>query len=296
MLSGCAGMQAGNDLPLPPEPAAADSGIVEKACRSGRPFALVDFFAQRDPYLGHRSPATNGHSIDGDDISDVLHGDLLAKLIELSGKTVLAYGIDDPEDKHNAIPIPKILDALSHMIELIRAGAMPQPAAVVIAVEERKSLADLNAVFFEGRPEATTDTIAGKKGEIASKFKDVYHERPDYHDLYRLIRELKDMGIPLITAAGNDHSRTVNLLGIIGGTTIGALTPDGRIAPYSNRSSLTTIYRMGEITLRTEKEGVDINDDGEADFPWSMTSGGKGANNGARRNGTSFATGNVCAP
>lgn len=76
----------------------------------------------------------------------------------------------------------------------------------------------------------------------------------------------------------------------------------GNIAKYSNQSSLTTVYRVGEFKTRRVEGGVDINGDGKADFPTEVLSNDEeliasfrgNSTWGANVKGTSFATPNVC--
>lgn len=92
--------------------------------------------------------------------------------------------------------------------------------------------------------------------------------------LTAILHDLKEMGIPLITAAGNDYSgEYINLIGLHGGISIGALTYDGSsIAPYSNNNSLTSQYRIGDYIARATGDGIDINNDGITDFDQSLLS------------------------
>ena len=89
------------------------------------------------------------------------------------------------------------------------------------------------------------------------------------------IERLDKAGIKVVTGAGNDYAENyINLYAIAGAVPIGALSHDGkRIAPYSNQNSLTSIYRVGDFIGRQVSGGIDINNDGKADFNDTLLSG-----------------------
>ncbi|MEM7646397.1 MAG: hypothetical protein AAF203_05765, partial [Pseudomonadota bacterium] len=70
-------------------------------------------------------------------------------------------------------------------------------------------------------------------------------------------------------------STNINFVSFMGATTVGSLTQfDGKPAPYSNLSGFVRDYRVGDIISRKVQGGIDINNDGVADFIDSQLSDG----------------------
>jgi hypothetical protein len=85
----------------------------------------------------------------------------------------------------------------------------------------------------------------------------------------------KEEGIPVFLPAGNNYSTKINMAGLLGAHTIGALNYDrSRVAAYSDQSPFTTIFRAGDILSAKSGNGIDINGDNIPDFLNTEISGG----------------------
>jgi hypothetical protein len=286
-----------------------DNEKISVICKSDAPWIVIDFFSAKDPDHGQRH-AFHHSDIDGDRIDDVHHGDLVEALLKVSGKKVISYGLAGTErDVSELVEEDDLTGKIADIIERIKTGDMPTPAALTLSLHWFATLDELHQTF--GKDLALTfDNIADKKSEIIARIKQKYGENGSgdklvdfYYKTHQQFTELEELGVPVVIAAGNLHSKAVNVLSILGGISVGALTPDGGdIAKYSNQSSLTTVYRVGEFKTRRVEGGVDINGDGKADFPTEVLSNDEeriasfrgDSTWGANVKGTSFATPNVC--
>jgi len=156
------------------------------------------------------------------------------------------------------------------------------------------------------------NNLHSKQEEIIARLNEQYGDNGSgdeildfYYKTHEQFMALKNQDVTIIVAAGNSHSKKVNVLSLLGGISVGALTPDrNHIAPYSNQNSLTTIYRVGEFKTHRVPGGVDINGNGNADFSTPLLSNDtaliktfRGTKTwGATAQGTSYAAPNLCNP
>jgi len=240
-----------------------NASTINHICNSAAPLLVIDNFKTRAAGFGINIPAAAAIDLDGDGIKDIAHGDMVAKVAELSGKQVITYGIVDHFRQED------IIAAYKDIITRIKQNEIPAPSAIVMSLsftintrgitDYAKGVTDLSASNLQGKQSEVVSSLAS--GSIPEK-------------LFQEFHALKVMGIPVITAAGNGFSNdSYNFYGMLGAITIGASTTDGQIAPYSNQSSLTSIYRTGDYIARKTADGIDINNDGIAEFSADILSG-----------------------
>lgn len=244
--------------------AADDAAILRTACASPAPFLVVDSFALNAADYG--VPAgSKTIDLDNDGIMDIAHGDMVAKIAELSGRQVIRYGIPYPHRTED------IRDAYTDILAHIEDESIEKPAAVIMSLSFTLNRFGITNYVLEAA-NINPENIRERSAAIVDGLKPA--SQP--YQIHTLFNSLNDRGVPVITAAGNGFSNdSYNFYGVLGAVSIGALTHDGAaIAPYSNRSSLTTEYRVGDFIIRKVQGGADIDGDGDADFDSSVLSGG----------------------
>jgi|GEM_PF-1484403 len=241
---------------------------VERICESDAPLLIVDAFSAKQPDFGVTARPTV--DMNGDEIDEIAHGDLTEKVAQLTGKKTISYGlVMDATGRGTSDLEP----ALQEIFQLIEGGIMPRPAALILSLETRITISDLR----EHGMEITPVNAGEKEREIVEILDDIYGADDWRLREYRTMQQLIDKGIPMVTAAGNGYSEnSINLLGAFNTITVGALTYTGdMLAAYSNDNGVTDIYRTGDMIIREVADGIDINDDGVADFPQGLLSNGK---------------------
>ncbi len=242
---------------------AAIEGAVNRICESADPLLVIDGFYARRPDFGTQSPPNV--DINGDNLYDIGHGDLTEKIARNTGKETIAYGVSDVE---GALTMDGISYALEDSLRLIKEGSMRKPAAVILAVENSMGITD----FPFHDMGLTPENAAGKHEQIIRQHESVFGR----NTIKGTIQKFADAGIAVVTVAGNGYSeRRINMLGVFNTITVGALNYKGDArAPYSNDNSVTDIYRTGDVIVRRVSGGVDIDHDGNADFPEELLSDG----------------------
>jgi hypothetical protein len=263
-VAGCAQMDRAPESPAPVT--MHDAEVIAKVCKSSAPLLVIDTFRTRKPDYGVAQTGIPGmlFDIDGDGVGDITHGEVVAKVAELSGKTVLTYGAPDGR------LMDVTGDALDDVIARLEKNTMPKPSAILIAITN-----NIDRHWLETYAESVTpDTIGAKREALMRMIEKHWKDNPAVPNHAR-IKRLNALGVPVIMAAGNGFSHDVyNSYGLAGAILIGSLTHDGRhIAPYSNQSSMVTEYRIGDFIGRRVPGGIDIDNDGKADFPSKMLSG-----------------------
>ncbi len=256
-----------------------DAKTVNSVCNSKAPFLVLDFFSAQKPDYGHK---TSEHfiDIDGDNILDVQHGDFIKKVAGFSGKKVIAYGL---QRKTKRLDVSIINDGLSNIITLIKNKKMKPPAAILTSFSASFYFGEIHQKLGDDLS-LTPANIGDKKDTVISRLKEKYGKKgsdnPDvnsFYDSYKALKTLKEMGVSVITVAGNNYSKNiVNVLALFGAVPVGALTHDGsETAPYSNQNTLTTVYKTGDFISRKVEGGIDINNDKQVDFATDELSNGK---------------------
>lgn len=270
-----------DEAPPREPPPRSEAQIVDDICASDKPRLVVDFFGLNKPDFGVQAPYYTV-DVDGDYISDMAHGDIVAKVAEFSGQKILTFGLKTDSKKMDRM---EVAEDFKTIVAMLRSGKIPPVSAISFSVGMPIDIAVINSFFHERSASSgergiviTPDNIGQKKGLVIARFQ----EKAAWGDEYAKgileavdsYNDLQEMDIPLITAAGNQYSSSrVNLNAIFGGISVGALTHDGKeIAPYSNANSITHIYRIGDFISRKVPGGVDINNDGVVDFPDAVLS------------------------
>lgn len=234
-----------------------DNETVRRICASSAPLLVYDHFTTRPIDYGKQEAAAPNIDINGDTIPDSQHGDGVAAVAALSGKRVMTFGARFTLEQLN----PKNLKSdLDEILALIDDGHMPAPAAVIMSLSHDEDLPP----GYAGRTPANLNET---KDELTAAFSDP--RRKGYYGLWKTILTFRQRGIPIVTADGNEYTdRTVNLYGVMGAITVGALTQDDKEhAPYGNQSILARIYRRGDYPLYKVPGGISFEAGGKPAFP-----------------------------
>lgn len=244
------------------------SDLAVKACNNSAPFILIDVFQIEPLNYGHRAQVQNvgGIDVDGDGATDVLHGDFVSRVFKTSGKKLERFGL-------RAYSEQNIKAALGDLRYLIKIGKIAKPAGIIMPISF-----SLKPEVIEKRylpvPDKIDD-IASYKKTFQAKVLQVDGPGTKFTLLQSFFDSFKKLNIPFFVPAGNNYSTKINMAGLLGAETIGALHyNEKKIAAYSDRSGITTIMRNGDILSHQTIDGIDINLDGKADFLKSELSNG----------------------
>lgn len=247
----------------------ADQKIL-KLCREDQSIVLIDVFMNHNPDFGHQSKgASSGHiDVDGDQVTDVLHGDFVYKLLKLNSNNISTYGLKD-YDGHS------ILGAFADLRYFINSQLISKPAAVVMPVSYSLSLEQINKNILLGEFKVTQDNLMEHRDAILKGLRDNVSRKNSLYNIYLVIDDLIKSGVQVIVPAGNNYSKKINMAAFFGAVTVGAYTHrTQKVAPYSDQSGLTKVFRTGDVISRKLEGGVDVNGDGRLDFLASELSGG----------------------
>ncbi len=238
-------------------------------CHSDDDIYLVDIFKHRKPTLGYQQDKDHKNDIDldGDGLPDVMHGDFVAKVFELNQRPLKTYGIKN-------FGKSGIQGALGDLRHYIRIKQIKKPAAIILALSQSYSLEKI-AIELLGNQNApiTMSNIDNYAEQIIAGIKETLGDHHSLYSFYRDVKDLEKLGVPVVIAAGNDYSTTINLASLMGATSIGALDLNGEVAAYSNENLYVNIYRPGDYISRELPGGIDINNDGIVDFESSLLTG-----------------------
>ncbi len=286
--------------------------VISSICESKAPLVIIDFFNARPTEYGDVTPKTKMIDLDNDGTQDLAHGDLVAQVAELTGKSVITYGV---REDYNTFSEQDMVFALEDIAQLVEEKRMPKPAGIIYSSDVPLSIAEINGhlneigVIIDGKPpQINSKNFAHFRPYILSILNDLYERSgyPQYKEFNYAISRLHSMDIPVIVGAGNGYSTDkINIMALEGALPIGALKDDGiSIAPLSNVNSLTTQYRIGYFNFFASYGGLDMNGDKVADIPASMlsnvdlffeTPSEPSVEALSVVSGTSFAAPNICA-
>lgn len=244
---------------------------VDQACSGSGKILVIDVFSQNQPDWGRATddPELGILDIDGDGPGDISHGDLIAQILRNNDQEIMTYGI-------RAFTGHFIHGALADVRYLIESGRMAKPKAIVMAISFAVTPEWVSQVIFNSEQIVTKDNLAQLLPVIQDSILNKLNRRDK---LYWALKEIKHLinetGVEFISPAGNDYSLKINVAALVGAVTLGAWDSSGtHPAPYSNQSSLTQVYRNGDIISKALPGGVDINGDGVVDFSNEILSGG----------------------
>ncbi len=249
---------------------------IDRACAADGPFLIIDAFSARQPDFGFGPAEHHEIDIDGDLVPDVHHGDLVEVIArQVSGKNTISYGLLPTAEGRFNFTTDNIRYALENIISLINSGDMEKPAAIILSMGGYVALHQL-AIELGLDENLSPDNAASFIHEIQQELAiRLLLENPTEHHIMNAFKQLSDMSIPVITGAGNSFSQEeANIFSLMGAIPVGSLTHDGfKVTDYTNDNSLTVTYRIGDYIGRNVNGGIDINNDGLADFANSIMSG-----------------------
>jgi hypothetical protein len=247
-----------------------DTDVVAQACAAPGPLLVLDSFYHAQPDYGVRAENAVLLDVNGDGAADISHGEMVAQVARQSGKPVATYGV--ASDVPGISDAQDVLTALRDIRNRVRQGTMARPAAIILSMEIALSIDALNDQLQARKDrhslvDYTPSNVGADKEQLAMDIIAV-SDSPLERNLYDIFHELRADDMPVIAAAGNDYQAgIINIFGALGAVSVGALTHDRMgYASYGNVNSLTTIYRVGDYISRRVSGGVDINNDGFADF------------------------------
>ncbi|MBI3550546.1 MAG: hypothetical protein HY078_16030 [Elusimicrobia bacterium] len=238
----------------PAEREGTDEEIVAAVCRSADPVAVVDQFTG-DP--------DDKFDLDGDNVYDAFHGEIVASFYRASGKSVVPVDVF----KFNALDFVTII--LERFVARLERGEF-KVSAINLSLAADIPAAELGTLPSPSEPRA-------ERERLHSKVQAWFTSRgSDYGAFVALMERARRLGVAVIVPAGNSGPGKVNALSLLpGAITVGGLTIDGRKSESTGDNALVGIWRLGErVMRRTADGGVDVNGDGTAEFPRSSLSGG----------------------
>ncbi len=245
---------------------------INQVCRTPGDILIIDVFSQITPDWGRvtENEELGLLDMDGDGDGDIHHGDLIKKIFQNNNVITLTYGIPYFTGHY-------IHGALADIRYLIESQQMVKPKAIVMAISFSVTLEWLLQLNLNTQDSLNFANVNSQLPVIKSSILDKLDRSSK---LFWVLKEIKylieDLGVEFIIPAGNDYSLKINVATLVGGLSVGALSADGlSYAPYSNQSSLTEVYRVGDIIAKNVEEGIDINSDGVVDFNWDILSGGE---------------------
>lgn len=249
-----------------PREAQDDETVRSRACNSSAPLLIMDFFHAGRIDYGDKTKKDRTVDINGDDIPDISHGDMVEKIATKSGTNwIITYNRRGTENYQPASSLASDLEDIEH---LIQTGQAPKPAGIILPteIETRLRLAenapppdDLN----ETRETYGDAVIATNNDRGLSRIRDA-------------LRRLRADNVPTFTTAGNGYSPLkLNVIATFGAIAVGAELPGGKgPAPYSNANSMTRIYRQGDYISRAVPGGISISGGDRPDFTSAELSNG----------------------
>ncbi len=251
--------------------AGLSSDQIVSICNSQKEIYLIDVFKNLKPTFGYQQDeALKGEiDVDGDGVHDILHGDFVAKIFELNNRPLKTYGM-------KGYGKTSVQGALGDLRYFIRSKQIPVPGAIIMAMSHSFSIEKIKIELLRDKKiDLNFSNIHLHSDKIIQAIKDNYGDSHMLYSFFKDVQDLNKLGVPVMVASGNDYSTKVNLASLMGTTSIGARDLNNKVAAYSNENSYVSVYRPGDFIGRKIIGGVDINNDGVADFSQSELSGGQ---------------------
>lgn len=186
------------------------------------------------------------------------HGDLVGAVI---GRDYYAYNVP------RKLPLYIMAKAFEDINQRIKDGSLQKPSYISLSSGFFEDIGSIN--FRLPHLQLTPANIAEKRELVLQTMIASKAYPAEYQSLLASFSSFQQMGITVVTAAGNDFSPyKFNIVSLMPGTvTVGAwsVAANGP-APLSNDNSLTDIYRNGDVIGRKIGSGLDVNGDGIRDI------------------------------
>ena len=247
--------------------------------------AVIDFCDE--------SSTSNKVDLDGDNIGDMVHGNVVANLIDsvLGDKALITcYDITGDDSK--------IISSLKSILSDIQSGKCKYDA-VNMSLSQRITYSDLSKILGV---KITNDNISQYQTQIRNWLKQEVQDDGDYAlagQAVSLIEQIEAAGCDVYISAANCTDGTddeINLFTLAqNSSSVGALDTDNKVASFSFNNSLIDDWMLGEVEVHkiyngSSFSGFDLNGDGKVDIDGSYGSDkGKNKKNGWIL-GTSFSS------
>lgn len=236
--------------------------LLETACRSSLPVLVVDSFpptAASRTTIGTREASID---IDGDDQPDVFHGELVERLVQVSGHPTERLDLSEMSS------LPDLHELLLKVITEIESGNLAYSRVNLSQESPLRLSAFKKDLFLDDPtfPEITSANIQANSRRILEK---LWSDRPDF-----MVQELADIsarfakaGVPIVVAAGNFGPGFVNMFSLLPGViSVGSLEVTGQKLFTSSDNAFVTDWLPGVVVPTAINGGIDINDDAKPDF------------------------------
>lgn len=202
--------------------------------------------------------------IDGDGTYDMLHGDFVARIVEVNGQKTIREAASVRAPLGMTIYPENLTKILNTYADKIEKGEI-KLAWINFSQGYTVEIADINRLLGK-RDVVTGANINNFVNEILQT---LFNKKPNLklQELYDALERMNKLGVPVVAAAANDGYGAVNIYSLFPQViSVGALNLAGKKAWYSADNSLVTVWRDGSILSYANQAGLDINSDGKADF------------------------------
>jgi hypothetical protein len=211
-----------------------------------------------DPYI----------DINGDEIPDVAHGELVSAFLKASGKKTI------PLNQLGRRDFMDLADLLNPVLAQVKKGKLKISAINLSQLIELKMVEIQQELNVDTSPEA----LRSKKKYIHDTLRTGMDRRGNsgFRDVSKIFSEFERLGIPIFVAAGNKGPEYINAFSFFPGViSVGSKGIDGTPSLTSAQNGLIQVWRFGEHVLRRTQDGrIDLNNDGIADFEGIKLSNG----------------------
>ncbi len=244
--------------------------LLETACRSSDAVLVIDSFpptAEDRPTIAIREANVD---IDGDDVADVFHGELVEQLVQISGHTTKRLNLTEQSS------LPDIYELLLPVVEGIERGDLSY-SRINLSQESPLRLEAFKKDLFPDDPTFPIITAKNVKENSARILEKLWTDRPDLkiQELSDLFARFEKAGVPVIVAAGNFGPGFVNMFSILPGViSVGSLEVTGNKLLTSSDNAYVTEWMPGVVVPTAVKGGLDISGDLTPEFLTSKLSNG----------------------
>jgi hypothetical protein len=256
------------------EPPVAQSEVsrLTLACAKRLPVLVIDNFPRDgDARLTDLSPGGEGTAVDldGDEIADLFHGELVEILYQLEGR----------ETRRLALPrsgsLPDLTDLMTRVLEDLESGRTHYALINLSQVTPLKISAFKVELFADDLtvPEVTAANLPEFSARILAT---LGSRHPEFRllELRSIFSRFEALGVPIVVAAGNAGPAYVNLFSLMPGViSVGSLSPRKEPLLTSAMNPYVKHWRAGVVVPREVAGGVDLNSDALPDVPAQRLSG-----------------------
>ncbi len=245
---------------------------LDAACRSSDPVLVYDNFPITDPekmklLMMLPSPVVD---VSGDSIPDIFHGELVEKLVQLSGYKTERFIVSGESS------LPEIAENLEILVKKLETGEV-RYSRINFSQETPLKISSFKEDLFPNDPQIPEITVANLPKYRTTILEKIMSDRPDFklQETIGLLKRLQKLGVPLVVAGGNFGPNYVNVFSLLPGViSVGSLNLDGSKRAASADNPFVTVWRKGVFVSRASVGGVDIDGDRITDFSSTIFSSG----------------------